>query len=135
MTLLGYEGSQEVPWEYTDKSKLLAKSIRTIRLNVEGCVTSDGKEAISKGYQVVESILIKVISINNYLVLILCQHKTPQVRNFPLMNKLANISYVFAVGTGTKVMNHQRTWTRRLQHMVSPEIVGKSTIKTLAREE
>ena len=73
------------------KPKLPIKLLRIITLEVKRCVTSNKKKVISKDYQIVRFILIHLVVINNGLEGIVCQFKTSKVRNFSLMNKLANI--------------------------------------------
>jgi len=46
------------------KLKLAIKSMWTVRFNIEGYVTSNGKEVIHKGYQVARFILIQFAIIN-----------------------------------------------------------------------
>ena len=71
--------------------------------------TLNGKEAISKGYQIAGLVLIQLCIINNDLKVILCQHKSQQVRNFALMNKIASIPNVVMLCLGATIAHHQRT--------------------------
>jgi len=98
------------PKDPLTKLRSLAKWMWTVRLDVERCATSNGKQAIPKGEQVTGFVLIQLTIINKDPEAILCYHRTPQVKEFPLMNKLAIIHYVVVLCLGVKIAHHQRNW-------------------------
>jgi len=117
------------------KLEVPTKSVRTVRVDIERCTTSNGNEAIPKGCQVIGSIFIQLVIINNDLRVFFCCHNKPKVRKFYLMNKLVDIPYNVMHCVGTGVAQHQRTWRGGLQHMISPKMMGKPSRNIVASEE
>jgi len=98
--------------------------MRAVGFSIESGTPTNRKEAISKIDHVTQVLPNQVSIICKDLRLIPFQHKASQVRDSPLIYKLTNIPNVVKRHLQPKVAHYQGTRRRRLQHMVSLEIVG-----------